>query len=283
MLRPRRPKYSWPAHAPTWHANPRATPPHGFLVAAAGETGSVSTDDPLAAALAAAGLGDVRPGETRPPEPRIEVVSDEPEEPDAPRELWPEGIGTGVGSLPGTDPREASALVTGETPDLPALPERLIVVGSGVTGAEFASGYQALGSAVSLVSSRDRVLPGEDADAAAVLEDVFKRRGMQVLGKSRAASVRRKEDGVIVTLSNDNIPAQYFYQRRGYRLTKVLSGAIAAHPRNTGLVGFADIPIEGNRTLWMGGQTSPNSHLDENLPVASFIHSRWCQERNSMI
>lgn len=105
------------------HANPRATPPHGFLVAAAGETGSVSTDDPLAAALAAAGLGDVRPGETRPPEPRIEVVSDEPELPDAPRALWPEGIGTGVGSLPGADPREASALVTGETPDLPALPE----------------------------------------------------------------------------------------------------------------------------------------------------------------
>lgn len=86
--------------------------------------------------------------------------------------------------------------------DLPALPERLIVVGSGVTGAEFASGYQALGSAVTLVSSRDRVLPGEDADAAAVLEDVFKRRGMQVLSTSRAASVRRKGDGVIVTLTD---------------------------------------------------------------------------------
>ncbi len=86
--------------------------------------------------------------------------------------------------------------------DLPALPERLIVVGSGVTGAEFASGYQALGSAVTLVSSRDRVLPGEDADAAAVLQDVFKRRGMQVLGKSRAASVTRKGDGVIVTLTD---------------------------------------------------------------------------------
>lgn len=83
----------------------------------------MSSEDPLAAALAAAGLGDVRPGETRPPEPRIEVVSDEPEEPTGPRELWPEGIGTGVGSLPGTDPREASALVTGETPEFPALPE----------------------------------------------------------------------------------------------------------------------------------------------------------------
>jgi len=48
---------------------------------------------------------------------------------------------------------------------------------------------------------------------------------------------------VIVTVSNDNIPAQYFYQRRGYRVTKVLPGAIAAQPRNHGLIGFADIPI----------------------------------------
>ena len=39
-----------------------------------------------------------------------------------------------------------------------------------------------------LVSSRDRVLPGEDADAAEVLEDVFRRRGMKVLSRSRAES-----------------------------------------------------------------------------------------------
>ena len=46
------------------------------------------------------------------------------------------------------------------------LPEHMIVVGSGVTGAEFASAYNGLGSPVTLVSSRDRVLPGEDEDAA---------------------------------------------------------------------------------------------------------------------
>ncbi|MBL1095552.1 NAD(P)H-quinone dehydrogenase [Streptomyces sp. 205] len=75
--------------------------------------------------------------------------------------------------------------------DLDELPEELIVVGSGVTGAEFAGAYQALGSKVTLVSSRDRVLPGEDPDAAAVLEDVFRRRGMNVMSRSRAAAVKR--------------------------------------------------------------------------------------------
>jgi dihydrolipoamide dehydrogenase len=86
--------------------------------------------------------------------------------------------------------------------DLEVLPEELFVVGSGVTGAEFANAYQALGSHVTLVSSRDRVLPGEDADAAAVLEDVFRRRGMTVLGRSRAASVKRTGYGVVVTLTD---------------------------------------------------------------------------------
>jgi dihydrolipoamide dehydrogenase len=86
--------------------------------------------------------------------------------------------------------------------DLTELPEELIVVGSGVTGAEFAGAYQALGSQVTLVSSRDRVLPHEDKDAAVVIEGVFRRRGMNVLGKSRAEAVHRKGDSVVVTLGD---------------------------------------------------------------------------------
>ncbi|WP_368498876.1 NAD(P)H-quinone dehydrogenase [Herbiconiux sp. A18JL235] len=86
--------------------------------------------------------------------------------------------------------------------NLTAVPEHLIVVGSGVTGAEFASAYTALGSKVTLISSRDQVLPGEDADAAAVIENVFKRNGMTVLSKSRADKVERTADGVVATLSD---------------------------------------------------------------------------------
>jgi dihydrolipoamide dehydrogenase len=86
--------------------------------------------------------------------------------------------------------------------DLDEVPEKLVVVGSGVTGAEFASAYNALGVDVTLVSSRDRVLPGEDADAAEVIEEVFKRRGMTVLSKSRMESVTRSGDTVTVTLTD---------------------------------------------------------------------------------
>ncbi|MFL6089231.1 MAG: NAD(P)H-quinone dehydrogenase [Aeromicrobium sp.] len=82
------------------------------------------------------------------------------------------------------------------------LPEHMIVVGSGVTGAEFASAYNGLGCRVTLVSSRDRVLPGEDQDAATLIEDVFTRRGMDVLDRSRMAGVERVGDGVRVALED---------------------------------------------------------------------------------
>jgi NAD(P)H dehydrogenase (quinone) len=86
--------------------------------------------------------------------------------------------------------------------DLDETPEKLVVVGSGVTGVEFAAAYLALGVDVTLVSSRDRVLPSEDADAAEVLEEVLTRRGMTVLSKSRMESVVRDGDTVTVTLTD---------------------------------------------------------------------------------
>ncbi|MGN8553529.1 UNVERIFIED_CONTAM: NAD(P)H-quinone dehydrogenase [Microbacterium sp. SLM126] len=86
--------------------------------------------------------------------------------------------------------------------DMKAIPEHLIVVGSGVTGAEFAGAYMNLGAKVTLISSRDQVLPGEDTDAAAVLEKVFKRGGMTLLSKSRADKVENLGDRVVATLSD---------------------------------------------------------------------------------
>ncbi|MDQ1576404.1 MAG: hypothetical protein QOH55_1554 [Microbacteriaceae bacterium] len=111
-------------------------------------------------------------------------------------------VGASPRILPAAQPDGERIMTWTQLYDLPSVPEHLIVVGSGVTGAEFASAYTALGSKVTLVSSRDQVLPGEDADAARVIENVFKRNGMTVLSKSRAESVVRTEDGVLVTLSD---------------------------------------------------------------------------------
>lgn len=107
--------------------------------------------------------------------------------------------------IPSAQPDGERILTWEQVWSLTELPEHLIVVGSGVTGAEFASAYCALGADVTLVSSRDRVLPGEDADAADVLEDVFERRGVNILARSRMQSVERVVDGVRVTLTDGRL------------------------------------------------------------------------------
>ncbi len=104
--------------------------------------------------------------------------------------------------LPSAQPDGERILTWRQVYDLPDLPEHLIVVGSGVTGAEFASAYTEMGVQVTLVSSRDRVLPHEDADAAAVLEGMFADRGTVLRKNARAESVVRDGDSVVVTLAD---------------------------------------------------------------------------------
>lgn len=111
-------------------------------------------------------------------------------------------VGAHPRELPSAKPDGERILNWTQLYNLTTLPEELIVVGSGVTGAEFASAYNGLGSRVTLISSRDQVLPGEDSDAADVLEEVFERRGVRVLSRSRAEKVERTEDGVLVTLGD---------------------------------------------------------------------------------
>ncbi|WOF24148.1 NAD(P)H-quinone dehydrogenase [Microbacterium betulae] len=114
-------------------------------------------------------------------------------------------VGASPRELPAAKPDGKRILTWKQLYDIDAVPEHLVVVGSGVTGAEFASAYMNLGAKVTLVSSRDQVLPGEDQDAAEVLENVFTRGGMTVLAKARAAKVENTGDRVTVTLSDGRV------------------------------------------------------------------------------
>ncbi|HKT00201.1 MAG TPA: NAD(P)H-quinone dehydrogenase [Rugosimonospora sp.] len=107
--------------------------------------------------------------------------------------------------LPDARPDGERVLTWRQIYDLDELPSHLIVIGSGVTGAEFASAYLAMGIAVTLVSSRDRVMPHEDPDAAMAIERVFRARGMTILNNSRAASVTGSARGVQVALTDGRV------------------------------------------------------------------------------
>ncbi|MBV8930034.1 MAG: NAD(P)H-quinone dehydrogenase, partial [Mycobacteriaceae bacterium] len=104
--------------------------------------------------------------------------------------------------LPNGQPDGERILTWRQLYDLDQLPEHLIVVGSGVTGAEFVNAYTELGVTVTVVASRDQILPHEDSDAAAVLEEVLTARGVTLVKNARADSVTRGDAGVCVTMTD---------------------------------------------------------------------------------
>lgn len=85
------------------------------------------------------------------------------------------------------------------------LPEHLVVIGSGVTGVEFVHMFSSFGSEVTLIVSRQQVLPGKDPEAAAVLEEDFLQRGVRLYKGARAASVEREGDGVVVRCDDGRV------------------------------------------------------------------------------
>jgi dihydrolipoamide dehydrogenase len=127
----------------------------------------------------------------------------------APRTVDADVVLLATGATPrviaGSEPDGKRILSWRQVYDLEALPEHLVVIGSGVTGAEFASAYLAMGVQVTLVSSRDRVMPHEDSDAAELIETVFARRGMTILKNARASSVQNTGDGVVVNLADGRV------------------------------------------------------------------------------
>lgn len=168
--------------------------------------------------------------------------------------------------LPGAVPDGERILDWRGVYDLTELPEHLVVVGSGVTGAEFANAYQAMGVPVTWVSSRDRVMPSEDADAARLLEDVFTRRGMRIMKNARAQAVTRTDGGVLVELAD------------GRRVEGSHALMAVGSVPNTGGMGLAETGV----TLTQGGHvqvdrvsrtTAPNVYAAGDvtgvLPLAS--------------
>ena len=87
----------------------------------------------------------------------------------------------------------------------PEIPEHVIVIGSGVTGVEFTHMFDSLGSKVTLLVSRQQVLPIKDAEVAAVLETAFLERGIALLKGARATAIERDGDTVRVSCEDGRV------------------------------------------------------------------------------
>ena len=98
--------------------------------------------------------------------------------------------------LPGIEPDGKLIWSYREAMTAPALPKRLIVIGSGAIGSEFASFYRNMGSEVTLIEAMDRILPVEDAEVSAFVHKAFEKQGMKVLVGAKLQGVRKEGDAV---------------------------------------------------------------------------------------
>ncbi|NNE72361.1 MAG: FAD-dependent oxidoreductase [Acidimicrobiales bacterium] len=85
------------------------------------------------------------------------------------------------------------------------MPEHLVVIGSGVTGVEFVHMFKSFGSEVTLIVSRQQVLPNKDPEVAAALEENFLARGVHLYKGARATAIEREGDLVHVRCTDGRI------------------------------------------------------------------------------
>jgi dihydrolipoamide dehydrogenase len=128
-------------------------------------------------------------------------------------------------------------------------PESITVIGSGVTGVEFVHMFSSFGAKVTLVVSRQQVLPLKDPEVAAVLEDDFLQRGVRLLKGARATAIDREGEGVVVKCDDGRVV---------HTTHAVL--AIGSVPNSDGL-GLDTAGVEIDR----GGFVTINRHCQSNV------------------
>ena len=156
----------------------------------------------------------------------------------------------GRGSLSGPTWTVDRVLTTRDSYPPPELPKHLVVIGSGVTGVEFVHMFSSFGSDVTLIVSRQQVLPAKDPEVAAALEDEFLRRGVRLLKGARATGIERTGDGVVVACDDG---------RRAEGSHALL--AIGSIPNSEGVgLDAAGVIVDA------GGYVTVNHHCQSNVP-----------------
>ncbi|HZV56847.1 MAG TPA: dihydrolipoyl dehydrogenase [Sphingobium sp.] len=92
------------------------------------------------------------------------------------------------------------------------MPTKLLVIGSGAIGIEFASFYKDMGAEVTVVEMMDRIVPVEDADVSAFLEKALTKQGMTILTGAKLEELKATDKGVsarIVAKDGKAVPSDY--------------------------------------------------------------------------
>jgi len=151
-------------------------------------------------------------------------------------------------SLPGLE-IGGRVITSSEALNLDHVPAKVVVLGGGVIGVEFASVWRSFGSEVTIVEALPRLVPNEDEACSKALDRAFRKRGITSKTGARFASVTQTETGVSVHLeSGDTLEADY------------LLVAVGRGPNASGM-GFEEVGVTMDR-----GFVLTNDRLQTSVP-----------------
>ena len=104
--------------------------------------------------------------------------------------------------LPGLEPDGKLIWTYFEAMVAQSIPKRLLVVGSGAIGIEFASFYRTMGSEVTVVELLPQILPVEDAEIADLARKRFEKQGMKIMTGAKVTKLDRSAETVVATITD---------------------------------------------------------------------------------
>lgn len=154
--------------------------------------------------------------------------------------LTADDIVLATGSIPAVPPipgRDLPGVYTSDTilADIPKL-DRLVIIGGGVIGCEFAEAYRALGTTVTVIEAMPRILPPMETELARRLTADFKKKGVAVLAKAAVKEITKEDDGLHVRYALGDAEKEI-----------AANGVLIATGRRAGAQDLTPFALENNR------------------------------------
>lgn len=160
--------------------------------------------------------------------------------------------GSRPAAIPGLEPDGHWLINSDHALMLASIPEKLLIIGGGAIGVEFASIYQKLGAKVTLVEAMDRILPFSDREVSDALKQLMAREKIVVLTESKVAGIHKSAEGLLVNIET---PEGF----KEMQTDKVLV-AVGRRPECENL-GLSEIGVKVEK-----GRIAVNSKMETNIP-----------------
>ena len=192
------------------------------------------------------GTGKVKPGKT------IEVTDEKGEKKDYTAKNIIIATGARSRQLPNLEQDGKQIVGYREAMVLPKMPKKMVIVGSGAIGVEFAYFYNAMGVDVTVVEFLPNIVPVEDIDVSKQLEKTFKKKGMNIMTNSSVEKVEKSSKGCEVHVKT----------KKGMETLNcdVVLSAVGIQPN------IENIGLEETGIVVDGGKIVVNDYYETNIP-----------------